>query len=311
MRRLLFGSLVGVACVLPLAASATLSDRTLRALHALADRGSARAQFELADHLELGRGGRRDTRGALAYYCKAARQGHAEAAYRAGQMHLAGHGGVPASKETGQGWLRVAVWLGNERATRYVSHPRTAPTEPARCEPPRANGPRPQVPPAAIRAIVEKLAPAYALDPELVLAVIAVESGFRTDAVSPKRAMGLMQLIPETAARFGVDDPFDAEQNIRGGIRYLRWLLAYFDGDVRLALAGYNAGEGAVVQHRGVPPYRETQTYVVRVAAIYGRLRHPFDATVTASAGVATVTEEVTELTVPARPMAVRAAGGR
>ncbi len=84
-------------------------------------------------------------------------------------------------------------------------------------------------------------------------------------------AMGVMQLIPATAERFNVRQPFDAEQNIRGGLAYLRWLHQYFGGDIVRIVAAYNAGEGAVTRHNGVPPYRETQTYVVRVLSFAGR----------------------------------------
>ena len=103
------------------------------------------------------------------------------------------------------------------------------------------------------------------ISPALVAAVIAVESRGQAQAVSPKGAQGLMQLIPATARRFGVANSFDPEANIRGGAAYLDWLLDRFDGDILLALAGYNAGEGAVDKHGGVPPYRETRDYVVKV----------------------------------------------
>lgn len=103
------------------------------------------------------------------------------------------------------------------------------------------------------------------VSPALVLAVIAVESAGRPDALSPKGAQGLMQLIPDTAARFGVTDAKDPAQNIRGGVAYLDWLIARFDGDVLLALAGYNAGEGAVDRNDGVPPFAETRAYVPKV----------------------------------------------
>ncbi|MFO1432932.1 MAG: lytic transglycosylase domain-containing protein [Candidatus Competibacteraceae bacterium] len=125
----------------------------------------------------------------------------------------------------------------------------------------------------AIRRHVYALAPGYSLDPELVLAVIGAESAFQVHARSPKNALGLMQLIPNTAERFGVQDPFDPLQNLHGGMAYLRWLLATFQGDLRLALAGYNAGEQAVVKYGGVPPYAETQAYVARILARYGRER--------------------------------------
>ena len=103
------------------------------------------------------------------------------------------------------------------------------------------------------------------LSESLILAVIAVESAGRPDARSHAGAEGLMQLIPATARRFGVTDSLDPVQNINGGAAYLDWLLGNFQGDILLALAGYNAGEGAVAKHRGVPPYSETRDYVVKV----------------------------------------------
>jgi hypothetical protein len=107
------------------------------------------------------------------------------------------------------------------------------------------------------------------VSPALILAVIAVESGGKTDAVSRAGATGLMQLMPDTAARFGVRDALVADQNISGGIKYLDWLLEEFSGDAVLALAGYNAGEGAVRSHQGVPPFPETRDYVPKVLAAY------------------------------------------
>lgn len=107
------------------------------------------------------------------------------------------------------------------------------------------------------------------VSPALVLAVIAVESSGRVTAESEKGAQGLMQLMPDTAARFGVTDSLSSAQNIKGGVAYLDWLLGEFDGDAVLALAGYNAGEGAVRRHGGVPPYAETRDYVPKVLAAY------------------------------------------
>lgn len=107
------------------------------------------------------------------------------------------------------------------------------------------------------------------VSPALVLAVIAVESAGRERAVSHAGAQGLMQLIPATAQRFGVVDAMDPGQNIRGGVAYLDWLLGEFGGDVVLALAGYNAGEGAVRRNGGVPPYAETRDYVPRVISAW------------------------------------------
>jgi hypothetical protein len=110
-----------------------------------------------------------------------------------------------------------------------------------------------------------------------VFALIRAESNFDPLAKSPKNAQGLMQLIPETAERFAVRDVWDPLENIRGGMSYLRWLLSHFKGDVVLALAGYNAGEGAVDRHKGVPPYPETLAYVQRIRALYPMDKHPFD----------------------------------
>lgn len=112
------------------------------------------------------------------------------------------------------------------------------------------------------------------VSPALVLAVIAVESSGRADAVSGAGAVGLMQLIPATATRFGVVDSLNAGQNIKGGVAYLDWLLREFDNDPIMALAGYNAGEGAVRRHGGVPPYAETRDYVPKVLAAFAVARN-------------------------------------
>jgi soluble lytic murein transglycosylase-like protein len=136
-------------------------------------------------------------------------------------------------------------------------------------------------PPPHIERLVQQLAPQFNVNPKLALAIIAVESNYNTVALSNKNAMGLMQLIPDTARRFGVRNAFDPQQNIRGGMAYLRWLLAYYQGDVKLVAAAYNAGEGNVDKHRGVPPFAETQDYVRRVVERFGSAPHPFDARVT------------------------------
>jgi soluble lytic murein transglycosylase-like protein len=107
------------------------------------------------------------------------------------------------------------------------------------------------------------------VSPALVLAVIGVESAGRTDALSHAGAQGLMQLIPATAARFGVTDALDPAQNIRGGVAYLDWLMTHFDRDPLMVLAAYNAGEGAVRSNGGVPPYAETRDYVPKVLAAW------------------------------------------
>ena len=122
---------------------------------------------------------------------------------------------------------------------------------------------------AALAVAIFELSPSFGLDPALVIEVVRAESGFNPRARPPKGALGLMQLIPGTAKRFGVRDPFEPTQNLKGGMAYLSWLLQHFDGDLTLTLAGYNAGEGAVERHGGVPPYRETQDYVKRILSRY------------------------------------------
>jgi soluble lytic murein transglycosylase-like protein len=126
------------------------------------------------------------------------------------------------------------------------------------------------------------------------------ESSFKRGAISPKGARGLMQLMPATAARFGVTNMFDPRQNIEGGTRYLRFLMDAFDGDIALTLAGYNAGEGAVLKYgRRVPPYRETQEYVRRITQRYALMRNPETARTARAATPAEVAAAQTQPTVP------------
>ena len=113
------------------------------------------------------------------------------------------------------------------------------------------------------------------VDPRFIHAVIKQESKYNSNAVSPVGAQGLMQMMPATAERFGLKDPFDPAANVEAGTKYLKWLLKRFDGDVSLALAGYNAGEGAVDKYKGVPPYSETQNYVKKIVSNYGKTYHP------------------------------------
>jgi soluble lytic murein transglycosylase-like protein len=124
-----------------------------------------------------------------------------------------------------------------------------------------------------LRALAIATARKHGLEPELVLAVVGVESAFRPEAVSPKGAQGLMQLMPATAASLGVEDAFDPEQNLEGGVRHLGALLALYGGDLQRALAAYNAGEGAVARHGGIPPFRETREYVRRVLEQYRKAK--------------------------------------
>ncbi|MHB9130796.1 MAG: lytic transglycosylase domain-containing protein [Armatimonadota bacterium] len=121
-----------------------------------------------------------------------------------------------------------------------------------------------------LAAIIERASTAYGIRQPLLHAIIQAESGFNPRAVSPRGALGLMQLMPDTASSLGVTDPFNAQQNIEAGARYFRQALDKFDGDERLALAAYNAGPGAVQRYHGIPPYQETQRYVTRVMSLAG-----------------------------------------
>jgi soluble lytic murein transglycosylase-like protein len=125
--------------------------------------------------------------------------------------------------------------------------------------------PEPVAPPSGIDEVVRRIAAEHALSPQLIHSVIKVESNYNAHAISSKGALGLMQLIPATARRFGVDNAFNPVENIQGGARYLRYLLDLYSEDYPLALAAYNAGEGAVARYGGVPPFAETQNYLILV----------------------------------------------
>jgi soluble lytic murein transglycosylase-like protein len=141
---------------------------------------------------------------------------------------------------------------------------------PRKAIPPKAkSGPVEPASSSGVHLLVEQAARNYDVDPLLVHSVIKVESNYNPFAISHKGAEGLMQLIPSTARRFGVTNPFDPKENIDGGVRYLKYLMTIF-GDDRLVLAAYNAGEGAVARYGWIPPYRETQDYVRKVSQRYG-----------------------------------------
>ena len=216
-----------------------------------------------------------DRRAAIGLYCRAAERGHAAAAYRLGWLFLHGTG-VSADDGQAAAWLEFAAAKGSRAAGGLRNLiPTVAPSARAACwalpHGPKARpaGTARLRAPAEIRKIVEPLAAHHALDTELVLSVIAVESAFDAEAVSPKNAQGLMQLIPATAERFGVRDPFDPRQNVMGGVKYLAWLIERFDGELDKVLAAYNAGEGKVDRYGGIPPYPETQNYVRKVRSLY------------------------------------------
>lgn len=205
---------------------------------------------------------------AAGLYCIAARAGDAEAAYALGRLYLAGRG-VRRNAAMGVAWLHEAARLGkrNVRLPEVALRARPNCRELVELLPPAE-------PPPEIAALARAAAARHGLDPALVLAVMRLESGFNPRARSPKGAMGLMQLMPATARRFGVAKPYDAAQNLHGGCAYLRLLLELYDGDVRLAAAAYNAGEGAVERYRGVPPYGETLAYVAALKTLYPHARH-------------------------------------
>ena len=218
-----------------------------------------------------------DTATMVAHDCALAEGGDPAAAYRLGRRYFFGMG-VKRDRRQGVAWMAAASSRGYAAAFRVMQQvPRSIGRVRPWCrnnlEPVRTIAP----PDEGIAGMVERMAPEYGLDPRLVLAVIQVESAYHTDAVSPKEAAGLMQLIPATAARFGVRDVFNPEDNMRGGMAYLRWLLAYFQGDLSLALAAYNAGEGAVERYRGVPPYAETRAYLKLIRRLYPETAHSYD----------------------------------
>ncbi len=317
-------ALVAVLIALAGGAAPAMAD-SRQALEARAQRGDAASQYTLA--MMSRKAGASGMDRSVALLCRAAGQGHVDAAYQLGRVYLTGIG-APLDPDMGAAWLRRASARGHSGATAMLrtigpTMPVMSPTCGGRAVPampapvpagsgvgrtgpdgaggysnaaftpppsghslfasplfrdtrPLRSAAPPADAPADVVAIVNRHAATMGLDPALVLAVMRAESRYRPDAVSPKKAAGLMQLMPATARRFGVADVFDPEDNIVGGMRYLRWLLNNFQGDVTKTVAAYNAGEGAVEQHDGVPPYAETQEYVQRVRAVYDRDWHPY-----------------------------------
>jgi len=228
---------------------------------------------------------------AASLYCEAARFSSAEAHYRAGILYASSALADPA---TAAAFFRSAWEVGRDQAffalvalvARAGGQKALTPTcvtddssPPLPDAPSRQNAPKfdfqgyiaaMSAEKKKIATLLVKHAPSFGVEIRLALAIAGVESNFDAAATSPKNAQGVMQLIPETAARFKVKNPYDAEQNIRGGLAYLRWLSDYFRGDLVRVIAAYNAGEGAVIKHKGVPPYQETRLYLKRVLALAG-----------------------------------------
>ncbi|MER2555558.1 MAG: transglycosylase SLT domain-containing protein [Thauera sp.] len=239
---------------------------------------------------EHGEGVPRDQAYAALLYCESARLGDMQGMYALGWMYANGRG-VERNDAFAGTLFAMAAARGDEHAARLLRYT----GEYTGAVPECLHTPSSQIvqrwpvealiarlPPArqAVARMLAELAPKYGVRPEFALAIGLTESALNPEAISPKNAMGVMQLIPDTALRFNVSKPYDPEQNIRGGLAYLRWLLAYFEGDIALAAAGYNAGEGAVDRHLGVPPYRETRAYVERILRHVGQDRHPYDSRV-------------------------------
>jgi len=251
-----------------------------------------RAQARSFEHGEMVE---RDVAQAIALYCTAARAGDAEAQYSLGWIYANGRG-VERRDGLAALYFSLAADQGHTQATnmlRFVGKPTDDIPDCLRPDPPSVEVAavvvQKEAPdfvaatPAQEKAVqvVNELAPKYGVSPKLAIAVIRAESNFNPIARSAKNAQGLMQLIPETSARFNVTKPFDPVENVRGGLAYLRWLLAYFEGDVKLVAAAYNAGERAVNRYRGLPPYPETRAYVNRILEFFGQHVHPYDSTVT------------------------------
>ncbi|WP_421192611.1 lytic transglycosylase domain-containing protein [Aeromonas jandaei] len=224
---------------------------------------------------------------AIALYCVAASTGNPEGYFRIGRLLATGPASVRSAKMANS-YLAMAMRLGNQQASRYYN-PRVGnapmgdqcgvgmrggqgsyfalPNTPFNVE---AYLARQSPGKQKLATMLRHAAKRHQVDVRLVLAIAIAESNLESRAVSAKNAQGVMQLIPETQQRFGVTQPFDPAQNIKGGVSYLKWLDRRFDGDWVLISAAYNAGEKAVERYGGIPPYDETREYVKRVLYFAG-----------------------------------------
>ena len=235
---------------------------------------------------EHGEGVPKDQLRAAALYCDAAREGDAEAMFRLGWMYANGRG-VARDDALAAGLFTRAAGKGHLYARKMLTYlAENNDSIPDCMRPVEVKNDEEDafsaLPPdkKKIAEQVSKIAQRYAVNPRLALAIATAESNFQPDARSVKNALGIMQLIPETAARFKVRNRLNIDENVRGGVSYLRWLLAYYQGRVSLAVAAYNAGEAAVDKYRGIPPYPETRDYVRRVRVLFRSEQHPYDPTV-------------------------------
>ena len=229
---------------------------------------------------ERGVGLRQNYALAIQLYCDAATMGSSEGFFRIGRMLAQGSPRL-RNPSLANAYLALAARLGHREAS--MLH-----------DPSVANGRIDEIctntdeqagmlvfdldgyiaglaaPKRKLAALIRKRAPHYGVDARMALGIALAESNLDANAVSPKNAQGVMQLIPETQERFGVQKPFDAEQNIKGGLAYLKWLQNRFGGDLMLVAAAYNSGEGTVERYGDVPPFPETQQYVRRVLEFSG-----------------------------------------
>lgn len=251
----------------------------LRAETLVLEAPRAVAALEQGLAAEQGAGLRRNPRLAIRLYCDAAIMGSPEGFFRIGRVLLQGpvHLRDPVLANA---YFAQAAQLGHQTAPDYFDETLAfAPLqrdcrdlEPGGGESFDIDGYLAALSPEKRRVaeLIRIHAARYGVDVRIALAIALAESNLNPQAVSSKNAQGVMQLIPGTQQRFGVKDPFDAESNIKGGLAYLRWLKLRFDGDWELIAAAYNAGEGAVEKHGGIPRYRETEDYVKRVLLFAG-----------------------------------------